>query len=78
MTKYVFPVLGAVLLLGGALLLPRLTSAGASAGTGEPAITAKAQIEPQPSGYRSCFQERSFVASGTPRFETRRRCVFDE
>lgn len=78
MTKYAFPVLGALLLLGGALLLPRLTSAGASAGTGAPAITAKEQTEPQPPGYRSCYQERSFVASGTPRFETRRRCVFDE
>lgn len=74
MMKYLLPVAGAVLLLCGALLLPRLTSADANADAAPPA----GGQEPASAGYRTCYLERSFVATGTPRFETRRRCVFDE
>ncbi|MBS9477933.1 hypothetical protein [Ancylobacter radicis] len=66
MTKLLFPLLSAGLLLGGALLLPRLTAADANAEAAET------------KGYRTCFLERSFVAEGTPRLETKRRCVFEE
>ncbi len=74
MMKYLVPVAGALLLLCAALLLPRLAGADASAD----AAPASSAVAAPSGGYRTCYLERSFVAYGTPRLESRRRCVFDE
>ncbi|MGA0562485.1 hypothetical protein ACO2RV_08550 [Ancylobacter sp. VNQ12] len=70
MKKWILPALGAVLLLGGALLLPRMPMSDSSA-------EAANVVAPAQNGYRTCFIERRLVSTGMPRLETTRRCVFD-
>ncbi len=71
MQTWMMPAAGAVFLLGAVLLLPRMPIADSTA----EAANASA---PAPKGYRTCFVEQHFVATGAPRLEARRRCVFDD
>jgi hypothetical protein len=71
MKKWILPAVGAVLVLSGALLLPRMPLSDSRAEAAN--VLAAAQ-----KGYRTCFTERRLVSTGTPRLESARRCVFDE
>jgi len=71
MQKWILPAAGAVLLLGAALLLPRMPITDSTA----EAANVSAPVQ---KGYRTCFVEQQFVATGVPRLEARRRCVFDD
>lgn len=70
MKKVSCALAGAGLLLGGALLMPSLSGADAEA--------RDVKNEGAGRSYRTCYLERRFIASGTPRIETNRRCVFGE
>lgn len=71
MKKWILPAFGALLLLGGALLLPRMPMSDSRAEAAD--VVAAAQ-----KGYRTCFSERRLASTGTPRLETTRRCVFED
>lgn len=71
MKKWILPAVGAVLLLAGALFLPRMPMADSSAEAAN--VESSAQ-----KGYRTCFIERRLVSTGAPRLEATRRCVFDD
>lgn len=69
MKKWIPPAIGAILLLAGALLLPRMPMSDSSAEAANVETSAQ-------KGYRTCFVERRLISTGMPRLETTRRCVF--
>ncbi|PZQ83333.1 MAG: hypothetical protein DI549_08275 [Ancylobacter novellus] len=71
MKKLIVTAVGALLLLGCALLVPRMPLSDSRA-------EAANVVTAAPKGYRTCFTERRLVSTGTPRLESTRRCVFDD